>query len=87
MGAGTMTPLISIVTMAGGGLEHVFFLSPMNLGQQRQKPAKELSLWRLLVTTRWGGSLWDGRQPLGPTFLQMVFTPSNSSFFTSPSDF
>lgn len=63
---GTMTPLISIVTMAGGGLERVFFLSPMVLSQQEQKPAKELGPWKLWVTTERGGSLWDGRQLLGP---------------------
>lgn len=79
-----MTPLISIVTMAGGGLEHVFFLSPMNLSQQGQKPAEELSPWKLLVTAELGGSLWDGRQPLGPAILQVVLTPSSTSSFRQP---
>lgn len=59
-----MTPLISIVTMAGGVLEHVFFLSTMVLSQQGHKNAKELGLWKLWVSSELGGSRWDGREPL-----------------------
>lgn len=78
-----MTPLISIVTMAGGALEHVFFLSTMVLSQQGHKAAKELGLWKLSVTSELGGSRWDRRQPF-PRCCSHPHTPAPPS---TPRDF